>query len=252
MKRLFLWISFLPLIPASGATVYSIDINDADASTTAADWTGLDATHTGNGGSITIGSINFSIGSSDGARLRGTVPAPKPNPLTADLAFDDGAGKALVFFFGGAGDLPAGDWKVEACIYDSGVGDLGNIIVGFRDDGTENEVSNSVAPNATDAAITFTSDGTIRIRPLCPGKQCWKSLTLKRSPPDFHPRARNCLTGTSGTPSPQAINFSSKNFVQRPGTISSAFFLVPCRWPPNLASFIARNICRSHPPRPVA
>lgn len=160
MKALFSSLIAASLLPASAATVYSIDINDANSPVTASGWTGLDTVNTGNGGSVTIGSIDFSIGSSDGARLRGTVGSPNPNALTGDLAFYDGAGQAIILFIGGAGDLLAGDWQVEVWMHDA-TSPLGDSIVGYRTGGAETIINNNVAANATDAAISFTltSDG---------------------------------------------------------------------------------------------
>ena len=69
MKKLFITTLVLAATltfgaSAQGAVVYRIDINDANASVTEPGWTGLDAAHTGNGGSVTVGDITFSASSS--------------------------------------------------------------------------------------------------------------------------------------------------------------------------------------------
>jgi len=143
------------------AAVYSIDINDANNSVTAAGWTALDTNHTGNGGSVTLDGIDFSVGSADGSRLRGTVDSPNPDALFGDFAFDDGSGQALILFFGGAGSLATGDWQVEVWIWDDDFTPVGDQFVGYRTNGTETEMSSTVAGSATGAAYSFnfTSDG---------------------------------------------------------------------------------------------
>lgn len=156
----------IPLLCSSvfaHAAVYSIDINDADNSVTAVGWTALDTNHTGNGGLVTLDGIDFSVGSADGSRLRGTIGSPSPDALLGDFSFDDGSGQALIMFFGGAGDLAAGDWQVEVWVWDNnyGVG-MGDQSVGYRTNGTETEMSATVAPSSSGAAYTFnfTSNGT--------------------------------------------------------------------------------------------
>jgi hypothetical protein len=149
----------LPLA-AHGATIYAIDINDAGNSVTASGWTGLDANHTGNGGSVTVDGVTFSPFSADGARLRGTTTNPNPNALTGDFIFDDGGGQSVGLLFGGAGDLEAGPWQVEVWIYDPDF-DTSGVYVGWRESGSETIVADNVAQSAIDPAITFTftSDG---------------------------------------------------------------------------------------------
>ena len=87
-----------------------------------------------------------------------------PNDLTGDFAFDDGVDQAIILFFGQAGQLPAGTWMVETWIWDSTIASLGNMFVGYRDDGMEFEQTDAAVPDATDPASTFTfvSDGTSR------------------------------------------------------------------------------------------
>lgn len=85
---------------------------------------------------VNIEGVEFRIASSDGARLRGGAGAPTPNSSTGDFSSDDGAGQAVVLFFGGAGDLPAGDWQVELWIFDSD-SLVGDQIVGYRTNSIE-------------------------------------------------------------------------------------------------------------------
>ncbi|BDS06808.1 hypothetical protein NT6N_18480 [Oceaniferula spumae] len=161
---------------AHAATIYSIDINDADDPITEAGWTGLNANHSTNGGTVNIGGVDFSIDSSDGSRVRGTSASPNPNALTGDFAFDDGAGQAVILLFGAAGDLPAGIWQVEVWAFDSS-GGVGDQILGLRTNGGENNaatingslqangrVTDNMGSSPTDPAATFTflSDGVSR------------------------------------------------------------------------------------------
>ena len=148
----------------SQAAVYSIDVNDADNSLTAAGWTTLDAANAGDGGTVTLDGIQFGVVSSDGARLRGTVGSPDPDALYGDFAFDDGGGQALIMQFGGAGALAAGEWQVEVWVWDqnyTGLDDL-NFTVGYRTNGSETEMATGVNSSNSGAAYTFnfTSDGT--------------------------------------------------------------------------------------------
>jgi len=135
---------------------YKIDIDSTFGGTsidTAPGFVSLDAT-TGNGSNVTIDGINFSIGSADGSGNRQTA-----NPLTTDFVFDDGAGQAVILFFGGAGDLPAGLWEVEVFINDAGAQpDMS--IVGFRTNNSETIVG-IVPPDDLAPALTFRfeSDG---------------------------------------------------------------------------------------------
>ncbi len=89
--------------------------------------------------------------------------SPNPNALTSDFVFDDGAGQAIVFFFGQAGQLPAGTWQVEAWIFESS-GGLGPSIVGYRTNNVETQITDNALENPTDPAATFTfeSDGIAR------------------------------------------------------------------------------------------
>lgn len=137
------------------ATIYSIDINNEPNSVTAPGWVGLDVPQAGNGGPVTIGGIDFSIGSADGSRLRGTVASPNPNALTGDFAFDDGAGQAVIMFFGGAGDLMAGTWQVEVWAFESS-GGVGDQILGLRTNGTENASATINGNLQSDGRVTDT------------------------------------------------------------------------------------------------
>ena len=161
-----LTLSALLSLPTQ-AVVYAIDINDEDNPVTPAGWTGLSAGHTTGSpdfdpqGSVTVGGITFSLGSSDGARNRG---ATSPNSLTGDFAFDDGAGQAIILFFGGAGDLAAGDWMVEVWSHDSIAGGTGDQILGYRTNNTETEVTQTMNDTVGSETVpsftfTFTSDG---------------------------------------------------------------------------------------------
>lgn len=143
---------------AHAATVYSFDIdsNAGGPIATAPGWTSYPMGSTGNGTPVEVDGISFSVGSADGSRTRTGL-----NDLTRDFAFDDGAGQALIFFFGGAGDLAAGLWQVEVWAHDNDFVPLGNQIVGYRTNGAETEVTNTAASHPTDpiATFTFESDG---------------------------------------------------------------------------------------------
>ena len=151
----------------SHAVTYAIDINTEETngsgvfSATAAGWSALNVNRTDGLGSATIGGINFSTGSTDGARVRGTVAVPNPNDLTGDFAFDDGAGQAIILFIGGAGDLAAGDWQVEVWSWDES-STFGDQIIGYRTNGTETVATSTATadPNNPVVTFTFTSDGT--------------------------------------------------------------------------------------------
>jgi hypothetical protein len=144
---------------------YMIDIDSTDPAgpiATEVGWTSFDGTLGNASPALTIDGIDFSVASADGSRLRGGA-SPNPNALTADFVFDDGAGQAIVFFFGTAGQLPAGTWQVEAWIHESS-GGLGPSIVGWRRDNVETQITDNALENATDPASTFTfeSDGIAR------------------------------------------------------------------------------------------
>lgn len=140
-------------------TGYSIDLNDADTPVTRDGWTGLNAAHGNGAGSVTLHGIQFQTFSAKGARLRGSVTVPNPNALVGDFAFDDGGNAAVGLMFGGAGDLPAGEWLVDVYAQDTG-SPPGNMIVAYRVNGTETIVSSGVTA-ASGPAVTFdlTSDG---------------------------------------------------------------------------------------------
>ncbi|NWK55763.1 PEP-CTERM sorting domain-containing protein [Verrucomicrobiaceae bacterium N1E253] len=144
-----------------GATVYSIDINDADAPLTTSGWTGLNSPHSADGGAVTVDGVEFRISSSDGSRLRGSPSNPAPDSLVGDFAFDEGAANsAIILHFGQAGSLVAGDWLVEVWSYDSG-SSVGTQMVGYRRNGTETIVHTDVEVSASGpaASFTFSSDG---------------------------------------------------------------------------------------------
>lgn len=153
---------------SEAATIYAIDINTVGSSVTASGWTGLDAPFSTDGGSVTLDGIVFSLSSSDGSRLRGSVASPNPNALTGDFAFDDGPGQAIILNFGVAGDLAAGTWKVEVWTLDSGAA-VGDQILGLRTNNSEDvasvidgspqvngRISNTVSTSADSPAATFT------------------------------------------------------------------------------------------------
>lgn len=166
MRMLYLVPVLLLAVSSQAALIYSIDINHTDAagspvSATESGWSGLDALHTGNGGSVTLDGIAFSYASADGSRHRGAVASPSPDALYGDFIFDDGAGQALIFYFGGAGDLSVGTWQVEVFSWDNDYDPLGAQIVGYRTNTTETEVGTNMLASNTGPAATFTfeSDG---------------------------------------------------------------------------------------------
>lgn len=153
------------VMPAMAATVYQIDIDStvpAGLIATEAGWTSFDGTLGNASPSVTLDGIEFSVASADGSRLRGGS-SPAPNALTADFVFDDGAGQAIVFFFGQAGQLPAGEWRVEAWIHEKS-GGLGPSFAGFRENNVESQQTDNAIADPVNPAVdfTFTSDGTSR------------------------------------------------------------------------------------------
>jgi hypothetical protein len=140
-------------------TGYSIDLNDADAPVTRDGWTGLNCDHGTGAGSVTLHGIKFETFSAIGSRFRGSVAVPNPNALVGDFAFDDGNNAAVGLLFGGAGDLPAGEWLVDVYAQDTD-SPPGNMIVGYRIDAVDTIVTTDVV-RADGPAITFplTSDG---------------------------------------------------------------------------------------------
>lgn len=142
---------------------YRIDIDSpiGDAlMSTETGWTSLDAT-SGNSSSVTLDGISFKPFSADGSQIRTSGGVASPNKLTGDFVFDDGAGQAVGLLFGGAGDIPAGDWQVKIWIWDENIS-IGDSIVGYRRNDSETIVSTSVSADPVNPAIvfTFTSDGT--------------------------------------------------------------------------------------------
>lgn len=160
---------------AHAATVYSIDSHNADSPLTESGWTGLNAPTT----TITEGTVN--VGGTDGSRLRGSVGSPSPNALTGDFAFDDGAGEAIILFFGGVADLAAGTWQVEVWAFEAS-GGVGDQILGMRTGETENaattingtlqadgRVTDTMGSSATGSSATFTFLSIrILVKQICP------------------------------------------------------------------------------------
>lgn len=142
---------------------YKIDINDADASVTEPGWSGLDAAHTGHGGSFTTNDVAFELFTEDGAALRGSVGSPDPDALLGDFGYDDGAGNVAVgLVFGGAGDIQPGRWLVDVYMYDANY-DTNDITanIGLRRNSNETIVGQDIPGSATGAAhrFSFVSDG---------------------------------------------------------------------------------------------
>ena len=140
-------------------TGYSIDLNDANTPVTRDGWTGLSCDHGTGAGSVTLHGIKFETFSAVGSRLRGSVAAPNPNALVGDFAFDDGNNAAVGLLFGGAGDLPVGEWLVDVYAQDTG-SPPGDMVVAYRVNAVETVVTTDVV-RANGPAITFplTSDG---------------------------------------------------------------------------------------------
>ncbi len=135
--------------------------NNTGPITTAAGFVSLDATEPSENDSVSVGGINFRVGSTDGSRVRLASGVPTPNPLTADFVFDDGAGQAVILFFGGAGDLPAGEWEVEVYAFENAQNPVGDLIVGLRTNNAETIIGNDflIDPNDPIVRFTFESDG---------------------------------------------------------------------------------------------
>ena len=123
-------------------------------------WTSLDSTQGNASPGVTIDGITFTLGSVDGSRVRENAGVASPNPLTGDFVFDDGAGQAVILFFGGAGSVPAGKWQVEMWVWDE-TSPVGDVIIGLRTNGAETIIGENFIPDPVDPAATFTfiSDG---------------------------------------------------------------------------------------------
>jgi hypothetical protein len=146
-----------------GATVYSIDINNASNPFTEPGWTGLDALETGSGSTVVIDGITFEVFSADGARVRLSGGLPNPNSLMADFVFDDGDGQAVGLRFGSfanQGTLAAGTWRVEMWIFDATT-TVGTQTVGYQTHNSsgvsqgESIVNTAVEADNASPAITF-------------------------------------------------------------------------------------------------
>jgi hypothetical protein len=162
-------IAFFSTISALANPIYSIDIdtkrtgNDPNTNSvivTEVGFDSLDATiGDANGATLTLDGIDFSIGSSDGSRVRGPSGSPNPNALTGDFVFDDGPGEALILFFGGAGDIMAGEWNVKVWVWDE-TSPVGDVIIGYRRNNAETAIGTFAADaNNPAATFNFMSDG---------------------------------------------------------------------------------------------
>ncbi len=126
--------------PSFGVTTYKFDIDRAESPVTADGWISFPVGHSATAATLVHDEIEFRISSADGARLRGTVDAPNPDPLFGDFAFDEGEqNSAIIFHFGTAGQLPANIWQVDVYSFDSGVAAdaVGDQILGLRINGIE-------------------------------------------------------------------------------------------------------------------
>jgi hypothetical protein len=101
---------------ASALPTFKIDVNEG-TSPTAADWSGLSAAHTGNGGSLTVDGVRFDVFSADGARDRGGA-----NALTGDFIYDNGENQSVGLRIWG---LPDSLWEAKVWSWDDALTDLG-------------------------------------------------------------------------------------------------------------------------------
>src|SRR5690606_28887638 len=127
-------------IPSFGATIYKFDIDREESPATAPGWVSFPLAHSATSATLNHDGIEFRISSADGARLRGTVDVPNPDPLLGDFAFDEGeTTSAIIFHFGTAGQLPANLWQVDIYSFDAGVAAdaVGDQMVGLRINGAE-------------------------------------------------------------------------------------------------------------------
>ncbi len=144
---------------------YQIDIDSTDGGggpiETAPGWVSLDASGASNSATVTVNGVTFQPFSAAGSRIRRSGGSPNPNALTSDFLFEDGANAAVGLLFGGAGDLVAGTWEVDVYIWDADFPNIGNMIVGYRENGSETIISSLVTADPTNPAITFSfvSDG---------------------------------------------------------------------------------------------
>jgi hypothetical protein len=148
--------------PSFGVTTYKFDIDRTESLVTMPGWTSFPVGNADTTVTHVVDGIDFRLSSADGARLRGTVAAPVPDALLADFAFDDGAGQAIIFHFGTAGQLPANIWQVDVYSLDSGGGiAVEDQILGLRRNGAETEIANNVIETDMGPAYSFRfrSDG---------------------------------------------------------------------------------------------
>ncbi|MGB6220911.1 PEP-CTERM sorting domain-containing protein [Haloferula sp.] len=156
-------ISFLAVvaIQASDATVIAVDINSSENPTaTQTDFAALVVGRNDGAGSLTTGGILFTVVGGAGSRDRSG-----PNNLTRDTAFPaTAAGSQIGVTFGGAGDLPAGEWKLEVWSHDNDGGTpVGDLLVGVTIGGIEQTPVSATSGGDIDppaAVVMFTSDGS--------------------------------------------------------------------------------------------
>ena len=137
-------------VHARAASLYQIDINDANNPVTESGWTGLDAQYSGNGGSVVVDTTTFAVLSSDGARSRSYS-----NSLTRDFIYDDGSGQAVGVT---VSTLPSGQWQAEVWAYDASFDPIGNQFVGISQLGGTISIDNTSIPN-TEIIYTSTFAG---------------------------------------------------------------------------------------------
>jgi len=143
------------LSPVHAATLYAIDIDSTRTGasttngtiTTEAGFTSLDATTHTNGTSpanVTIDGVNFEVWSTDVNESRIRTQGTASNSLTRDFIFEEGtANDAVGIYFGDAGDLQAGTWKVEVWAFDY------NVVIGDLEIGLRTKTSKAAAPSST-------------------------------------------------------------------------------------------------------
>ena len=176
MKKLLSTLA-LAILPAAtcSAVTYAIDIDTqrigtTDTSSTINTATGffsMDATTDSAAANVTVGGVNFSLGSTPGpnnSRNRGAVNSL--TDLTRDFVFEDGPNAAIIMFLGGAGSLAAGTWQIEVWSSDNTANPIDPVLVGLRVDtpgpGTAVDLITPISFTGSQTApfvTTFVSDG---------------------------------------------------------------------------------------------